>query len=731
MIIRGVTFFSRLAVSLVMLFAFTACGGGGGGGGGFLGGGSADELTLTLFDPNGDRTSTITPSSPGTLRVKAGSQKDVVITASTTLGAIFPATALTDNNGVATFQLEAGNQRGAGTINASATVDGTNLTGTLGFQVGDPGLRLGFFDDDGMFVEGQIKIEPESSLSAGGNAQLSVVIVDGDGQRVITTEEVRYNSSCIAAGQAAINPSPVTSVNGEAATLYTASGCAGTDQVTASLVGTESQAFGTLTLAAPTANAVNFISAEPTLIVLRGTGGVNRDETADIVFNIADSTGAPLSGVEVSFNLSTDVGGISLSKESTLSDGDGNATVTVSSGDVATVVRVTATVDGGDGEPVSTVSDQITVTTGLPDQNSISLAVADSFVVEEGMVEDGLTRTLTVAMADKFNNPVVDGTAAVFTTEYGSIVGSCTTVDGTCSVEWRSQEPRYPTLSGDDFVRTILDSDYDCPSHNGSVGPCPDDLGYTRGGRSTILVHAIGEESFIDRNGNGIMDQEERLLFENLPEAFIDHNEDGVYTPADPACVGNNTDPRCIAGFEEIFVDFNANDAYDFNDEPAVYNGLLCPPEGDGVWCSRELVHVRADNVVSLASPTWYLVLVNANNGAVVNSVSPGIPYIAYISDIHNTPPPAGSTISFSGEDDCDVPGNGSTDVLNIFDTGAVEVGLSVTESNFQEAGSLTVSLDTPDGLTVNFAPYSCGEAVDCSATADPRDSRCPPLPMP
>lgn len=122
----------------------------------------------------------------------------------------------------------------------------------------------------------------------------------------------------------------------------------------------------------------------------------------------------PLSGVTVNFELNTYVGGLALSKTSSLSDGDGEVSVTVQAGEVATVVRVLATVDDGDGNPVTTVSDLLTVTTGLPDQNSISLSVSGSFVVGGGFNTDELTRNVTVAMADKFNNPVVDGTAAIF-----------------------------------------------------------------------------------------------------------------------------------------------------------------------------------------------------------------------------------------------------------------------------------------------------------------------------
>ena len=87
--------------------------------------------------------------------------------------------------------------------------------------------------------------------------------------------------------------------------------------------------------------------------------------------------------------------------------------------------------------------------------------------------------------------------------------------------------------------------------------------GAPRGGRSTLTLIVNGEESFVDRNGNGYYDAGE--LWTNLTEAFTDHNEDGVFTPQQR---DNCSDPRvaddiCLAGFEEFYYDFNNNGQFD------------------------------------------------------------------------------------------------------------------------------------------------------------------------
>ena len=438
-----------------------------------------------------------------------------------------------------------------------------------------------------------------------------------------------------------------------------------------------------------------------------------------------DGNAQPLEGVDIAFSLTTDVGGLSFSPKTGTTGADGTVSTVVSSGDVATVVRVVATADAGELGEVSAVSDVLTVSTGLPDQNSISLSVDGNFVVEEGMTKDGVTRTLTVRMADKFNNPVPDGTAAVFTTEYGAIQPSCETVGGQCSVIWNSQAPRIPTLDeNQELVVTINDAGYSCPSHSGASGPCPDDLGSIRGGRSTILVTAIGEESFIDSNANGVYDRGER--FANLSEAFLDINENGFYDAATTSCRNSPNSLTCKAGSEEIFTDFNSNGVFDANGDDelngypdegveAVYNGLLCPQEGDGVYCSRELLNVNDSAVLILSTdPNWDIALYRGRTPASSTTYNGGT-YTAYVSDLFNSKPTGGSTVNIEASGDCEITGKDSFEVPNTTAPGAFVVSFSQGGIG-EESGEVTITL-SPNGGGPEYS-----ESWPCTPEPEPVD---------
>ena len=610
-------------------------------------------------------------------------------------GTILPASgnALTDEQGIARFNITIGNETGAFPIAVSAVLAGGTVSDELSISVVQAVRKLGYFNSAGSFVEGVIKVEPAKQLSPTGTAALTVAVVDADNARSSSEETIQLTSECLFGTQATIDPASPITFTSQVTVSYTVTGCSGADEITATLASTGATAAGTVEIADLVAEAISFEAADPEIIALRDTGNASDlTEKSSVSFKVTDLDGNPVSDVKVNFELSTTIGGIALScsgdsicdynsaadqaqSRSTTatdrSDLDGIAIAELLSGYVATPVRVIAYIDLNENgvrdtaEPQSS-SKSLVITTGLPDQDSISVA-ASPLNVAGAYDTDGISSEITVRMADKFNNPVPDGTQAVFITEYGSIVGSCLIVSGACSVTWTSQDPRSSSYA-DAITLFEAGGRNDCRSHNVGSGPCPDDFGSPRGGRSTILVYAIGEESFVDANGNGRYDSGE--FWTNLPEAFRDENEDGVHTPTQRANCGNpaTADDTCLAGFDEDFVDFNENGAYDLNNTPAaaagsslpngLYNGVLCQTSdaATGV-CSRDLVNVRDEVVLveAFSDPGAYALLTIDSVGDEPTDLVRDQNYTLYVADIFNNPPPPGSTISYEGSGRCDV----------------------------------------------------------------------------
>lgn len=378
-----------------------------------------------------------------------------------------------------------------------------------------------------------------AQLSAGGSTSLTASLTDDQNLPYITETDVSFSSTCIGTNLASVN-SPVTTATGTAITTYTAQGCTGNDVITASATidGTTVTASATIDILPATLGSIEFVSAVPTNIALKGMGGAGQSETSTVTFRVRNTSGGPIANQSVSFALNTSVGGLQFSPgfDTAVSGSDGLIQTIIQSGTVATPVRVTATVDA---TGITTQSDQLVVTTGIPDNNSFSLSAAT--LNPEAFDYDGVQVAITAHVADRFNNPVPDGTTVLFTTEGGSIGGSCQTTSGACSVNWTSQDPR-PTAS-------VL---------NGTNG---------NAGRVTILATAVGEESFTDQNGNGTYDSGEP--FDDLAEAYLEENEDGTYQITEP------------------FADFNSNFTRDAAD--GAYNGVVC----NTTTCTVSTVNVR------------------------------------------------------------------------------------------------------------------------------------------
>jgi hypothetical protein len=585
-----------------------SCGSGGGGGGGGSGGPTVAAVTVTTSLPSilsdGSNSATITALvRDASNNLIAG----VPVTFTATSGGLAVAQGTTDTSGAATATLTTAGDSSLRTITVTATASGKVATVPVQVVAGTSSTTVQMGSPAGAsFVPSAIGIST-STLSAGGSTTLTVVLQQSDGTLYNQAATVNFNSTCAAQNLATIT-SPINTSNGVATATYVAKGCSGPDLITATAtVGTNSlSASGSVTVAAAAIGSIIYKSATPTIISLKGVGSTSMPETSTVVFQVLDQSGGPVSGAQVVFSLNTAVGGISVDQGPISSDANGNVITTVHAGTVATPVRVTATVQSTT-PAISTQSNQLTVSTGIPTQNALSLAVACHNV--EALNIDGVTVAVTARLADRFSNPVADGTAVSFNSEGGHIQPSCQTTSnatesGFCTVNWVSANPR-PTV--------------------GAGG---------RAGRSTLLAMAIGEESFVDGNGNGAFDNAES--FTDLAERYRDDNGNGVYD----------------AG--EFFYDFN-NDGVR-NAADGIFNGVLCNDTSGRCDSAKQSTGIATSNLIIMSGSTPDHV--SPAGGTNLGTVSIGVglkTFLFTVADVNNNPMPAGTVVSAS------VQGNGLT----------------------------------------------------------------------
>ena len=440
-------------------------------------------LQLALFNASGARITEVSPEREGILVAAVNDARGapvpnvaVTFTSTDKTGAFVPTsgTALTDATGLASVRLPAGTQAGGFTATATSAVAASAVTGSTGYAVALPTLTLS-----------AITIAP-ATLSAGGTTSLSLTVLNGS-TPFAPAQSISFTSPCATAGKATIS-TPVITVNGVGSTSYIDKGCGGPDTVTASttLYGTTITRAGSVNVLPATAGQIAFVSALPQNISLKATGGPGRQESSTVTFKVLDKNGNPVSGQLVNLDLTTYVGGLTRNPVSATTGADGTVSTVVASGTVNTPVRVIATLAG---TLITTLSDQLVVSTGVPDQNSFSISTQIFNV--EGMNFDGcpapIGSAVRVSLADHFNNPAPDGTAVSFTAEGGTVDASCLTglvnttlTDGTVITQ--------KGIPGQCSVRF-------CPA-----SPRPVD------GRVTILAYALGEESFFDTNGNNLFE---------------------------------------------------------------------------------------------------------------------------------------------------------------------------------------------------------------------------------
>lgn len=585
----------------------------------------------------------------------------------TSVGKLSPESgkAVTDSFGIALLTLQPGSVNDAGEIKATAK----DVTATKAFNVGVAEFSLAI--DNGLDLKADDSGDYQP-LAAGATTVITVDLIDSDGTPLTLPIDVEFSSSCAQNGTAILD-AKATSIAGKAMATYRSLGCQGAETDIVRAVVNGKSISTTLPLSSAEVAAIEFLGSSDSVIGLNGVGGLNLPKQSEITFKLQDKLKQPVANSRLDFKLNSYNGGVSLDQKSVRTNGEGVANVIVTSGKVPMPLRVyacyvpdelipaTYPVDDvtcwkeiydrceaadeanpdsvcPEGEltlvnldaQIMSVSDLLTISSGLPDNDSFSFSTETHNV--EGGQYDGEVVNLTIYMADHFNNFVPDGTSVHVRAEGGAVgtiddeaftpLFQCETVDGGCSVQFRTQNPRpYTEEIWGNRINSInpKTNTRNCDNFFGAPGPCLNginrasddpDNGVPLANRVTILATAVGEESYIDRNGNGVFDDGEFFNLYDLPEAFLDNNENGLFDgnvdcSTGVNCLPTNTDGGELEEFLAQFDDSNDNGVWD--DADGMFNGLTCTEEAEAAGkCNRSLVHLRRNLEIVLSGSAGY-----------------------------------------------------------------------------------------------------------------------------
>lgn len=454
-------------------------------------------VDLTLTDKNGIATTTVSSTNPGTVTATVRDSKNqplagLVVSFKTVrnLGSLNVQTALTDATGKATALLYPTNPGGTGAdeVSASVTLGGADIQRTKGFQTQATNVALA-------------DISPATATVC-SYCQTSFTIGLSDYSTGVPVN-VALTSACVAAGKASLSPATLTITQAAVNVLYVDKGCGPTaDTLQASVLGSSAAAkTAAITVQSPTVGSIAFVGASPATIYLKSSG---LTETSIVTFQVNDQAGNPLTNQDVTLSLLTLTGGIKLDDGTVAvtkkTNSLGQVSARINSGSVPTPVRIKAVAASG----AETVSSGLSVAVGLPSQLNFSLAQGTINI--EGYQYDGVPNGYTIIAADRNGNPVPsttdpvgkpsDGTSINFVAEGGQIEAVKKTVYSASGIA---------TVTAN-FV---------------SASPRPLD------GRVTVVAYALGEESFIDLNGNNQWDAGEP--FQDLGAIYKDRVFDGIF----------------------------------------------------------------------------------------------------------------------------------------------------------------------------------------------------------
>lgn len=712
---------ARSVVYLALTAMLAACGGGGGSSAGtpVVGpdaGASSPTATDSATVSLKLSSTTVTAGAPATVTVtvvnKSGAAiPGLVVKFSTdaNLGAFSASSALTDANGTASVVLSpaASTTAGADTLRATVTYGGTDYSGTTGFQLTATNVTIASFTSD---------VPSGTSLSAYGQANLTVSLA---GTSATTPVNVVLTSSCVTAGKGTITPSNVTTSTGKATFTFRDGGCgavATSENLQVSVTGTSLTQSLSLPVASPNASSIGFVSASPNSIYLRGSGYV---ESADVTFQVKDAANNGLPNQTVVLEPSVLVGGLTLDGQTAavtkITDSNGNVIVRVNSGTVPTPVRIKATLQGNN--TISTVSSALAIAVGLPSQLNFSFAQGTRNI--EGYDIQGTANTYTIIASDRLGNPVPNGTAINFIAEAGQI-----------------EAIKQSALNGSGIATATANAV--------SASPVPKD------GRVTVLAYALGEESFLDTNGDNVYNDgseagKPKEDFQDLGDVFLDRKYDNYFNATDDQFVplGTGDSKACVAATSPLL----ATDvsipmkpgtcsqtwgrAHVRRALQTIYStsaayplwGTSWPDNAVGVGgvCanSSTLTTTYVNDVAQQAvfKPVVGTQLYGMPSGAALTLIAADANTVAY------NPMAAGTAISVTATDGMSVSVLGGTPVPSTSTPSGVSLSYKFDDKT--DEGTMTISFRSPSGLItsvpvkVSTRAYGSGVVLSSPATQD------------
>ncbi len=297
-----------------------------------------------------------------------------------------------------------------------------------------------------------------------------------------------------------------STVGGKATTTFSAVGKVGSVTISAAAGGVS--ATTTVGINAADAGSIQFVSAVPQVIGIQGSG---QTESSTITFAVKDINGNPVAdGTTVTFAMNgpgggSYIGSIISSQTATVSTINGSASVILHSGSTAGPVTIIATakVSPTSSSTISSSSTQVSIGGGVPSAGHWNLATSQFSLT--GLSISGLEATISTYIADRFGNyNILTGTAINFYTEAGAIdTQGITDSTGKSSVILRTQAPNPVDVSN-----ALAGDPVSNRNFAGLAEPWyPGGSTYNnnpRDGWVTVLATTMGEEAFLDENGDGL-----------------------------------------------------------------------------------------------------------------------------------------------------------------------------------------------------------------------------------